>query len=309
MLPKIPYWRNQVLTVLCLVIVSICSAQDSSTIDYKLRKQIVVGGNVAAYSGTMIGLYSLWYKDYPFEKFHFFNDNKQWLQMDKVGHSFSCYYEGVAGIEMMKWAGYSKKQYSIIGGSFGFLIQTGIEVLDGFSTGWGASHGDIAANTVGSGLAISQSLLWDEQRIWMKYSYSASQYPQHRPNALGSNLPERMLKDYNAQTYWLSANVKSFMKKDSKWPAWLNVAAGYGADGMVGGTDNTFISDDIEYDYTSIFKRSRQFYLSPDIDLTRIKTKRKGARALLVVANCIKFPMPALEYHTNEGIRAHWIHF
>jgi uncharacterized protein YfiM (DUF2279 family) len=284
-------------------------AQDSTQVNYKLRKQIVVGGNAIAYTSLMTGLYALWYKDYPLEKFHFFNDNKEWQQMDKVGHSFSCYYEGVAGIEMMKWAGYSKKQYSLIGGSYGFLIQTGVEVLDGFSAGWGASMGDVAANTFGAGLAIGQSLAWDEQRIWMKYSYSASPYAQLRPNVLGSNLAERMLKDYNGQTYWLSANINSFLKEDSKWPKWLNIAAGYGADGMVGGHDNTFIRDDIQYDYTNIFARKRQFYLSPDIDLTRIKTKRKGIRTLLIMANCIKFPMPALEYHTGDGMKAHWLHF
>jgi len=303
------YWLKKFLLIL-LCGTSYCSvAQDTAAINYKLRKQVVIGGNAVAYSGTMVGLYALWYKDYPLQKFHFFNDNKQWLQMDKVGHSFSCYYEGVAGIEMMKWAGYNKKQYSLIGGSYGFLIQTGVEVLDGFSAGWGASMGDVAANTFGTGLAIGQSLAWDEQRIWMKYSYSASRYPQIRPNALGTNLPERMLKDYNAQTYWLSANVNSFLKEDTKWPDWLNVAVGYGADGMVGGVDNIFTSEGIDYDYTQSIIRSRQFYISPDIDLSKIKTDKKVLRTLLIMANCIKFPMPALEYHTNDGVKAHWIHF
>lgn len=285
------------------------AAQDSTTTNYKLRRQIVVGGNAVAYTSLMTGLYFLWYKDYPMQHFHFFNDNAQWNQMDKVGHGFSCYYEGVAGIEMMKWAGYSQKQYSLIGGSYGFLIQTGVEVLDGFSTEWGASMGDVAANTLGTALAISQSLTWDEQRIWMKYSYSASPYAPYRPNVLGTGLAERMLKDYNGQTYWLSANVHSFLKDDNRWPKWLNMAAGYGADGMVGGRDNSFISDGVNYDYNDVFTRSRQFYLSPDIDLTQLKTKRKVVRTLLVMANCIKFPMPTLEYHTNKGVKAHWIHF
>lgn len=306
MLPKLPFLRK--IVVIALFLCSLCvQAQDST--NYPLRKKIVVGGNAIAYTSLMTGLYALWYKDFPLEKFHFFNDNKEWQQMDKVGHAYSCYYEGVAGIEMMKWAGYNKKQYSWIGGSYGFLIQTGVEVFDGFSSRWGASPGDMAANTFGAGLAISQSLAWDEQRIWMKYSYSASPYAQIRPNLLGSNLPERMLKDYNGQTYWLSANVNSFLKEDTKWPKWLNVAVGYGADGMVGGSDNTFTSNGIDYNYNDVFARSRQFYLSPDIDLTKIKTKRKAIRTLLIMANSIKIPMPTLEYHTNEGLKGHWLHF
>ncbi len=309
MLLKQPYWHKTIL-VCALWSIAICSsAQDTTATNYHLRKQIVVGGNAVAYTSLMTGLYSLWYKDFPFQKFQFFNDNAQWQQMDKVGHSFSCYYEGVAGIEMMKWAGYSKKQYSLIGGSYGFFIQTGVEVFDGFSAGWGASIGDVAANAFGAGLAISQSLAWDEQRIWMKYSYSASPYAQIRPNVLGSNLPERILKDYNGQTYWLSVNVNSFLKEDTRWPKWLNVAAGYGVDGIIGGRDNTFTREGVAYDYTKVYKRSRQFYLSPDIDLTKLKTKRKGIRTLLIIANSIKIPMPTLEYHSNEGMKAHWIHF
>lgn len=283
-------------------------AQDTSdSINYPLRKKLVVGGNALAYSATMVGLYQLWYKDYPLGKFHFFNDNKEWNQMDKVGHAFSCYYEGVVGIKMMEYAGFTHRQASIYGGAYGFFIQSGVEIFDGFSKGWGASVGDVAANTFGAGLAISQSLLWKEQRIWMKYGYTPSNYASLRPNVLGSNLPERMLKDYNAQTYWLSANVNSFTP-DSKWPNWLNLAIGYGADGMVGGHDNIFEREGILYDYSSI-KRSRQFYLSPDIDLTKIKTNKKFLRTLLIMANSLKVPLPTLEYHTEDGFKGHWIKF
>jgi hypothetical protein len=37
------------------------------------------------YPVTMFGLYQLWYKDYPMESFHFFDDSGEWLQMDKAG--------------------------------------------------------------------------------------------------------------------------------------------------------------------------------------------------------------------------------
>ncbi|MGB0851537.1 MAG: DUF2279 domain-containing protein [Bacteroidia bacterium] len=308
MLLKRPYCRSSVLIVVLLLGFN-CLGQDSlSLANLPLRKKIVIGGNTVAYAGTMTGLYKLWYSNYPLGKFHFFNDNQEWLQMDKVGHAYSCYNEGMAGIEMMKWAGYNQKQYSWIGGSYGFLIQTSVEVLDGFSEGWGASMGDVVANTVGSGLAISQSLLWDEQRIAMKYSYMHSPYAKYRPNVLGGNLPERMLKDYNGQTYWLSANLKDFAP-DSKFPRWLNIAVGYGADGMVGGHDNTFESEGISYDYTDTYQRSRQFYLSPDIDLSKIRTKSKLLRTVLIMANALKVPMPTLEYHQNEGFKGHLLMF
>ena len=78
---------------------------------------------------------------------------------------------------------------------------------------------------------------------------------------------------------------------------------------MVGGHDNTYTIDGVYYDKTAVYTRARQFYLSPDIDLTRIPVHKKGLRTALIMLNCLKFPMPALEYHTNEGMKAHWIHY
>jgi uncharacterized protein YfiM (DUF2279 family) len=304
MQPRKQYWLR---SLIFLVIFSYGSAFGSDSLQLDIRKKIVVGGNIAAYSGLMSGLYFLWYSDYPMSKFHLLNDNKEWLQMDKAGHSFSCYYEGVAGIKMMKWAGYTKKQSAFIGGSYGFFIQTGVEALDGFSDGWGASWGDMTANAFGAGLAISQDLLWEEQRVSLKFSYSPSPYAKFRPNTLGANFPQRLLKDYNAQTYWLSGNIKAFAP-DCKIPDWLNIAVGYGADGMYGGFGNTFTSNGIDYDFTST-PRSRQFYIAPDIDLTKIKTHNKLVKTGLIILNGIKFPLPTLEYHTTEGFKAHLIQF
>jgi hypothetical protein len=265
-----------------------------TTINYSKRKNIVGYGNAIAYTGAMTGLYSLWYKDYPLGSFHFFNDNKQWLQMDKVGHAYSCYAEGWVGVKMMKWAGYSRKQSIFIGGSYGFLLQTSVEIFDGFSENWGASSGDIAANALGTGMVIGQEWFWDEQRIQFKFSYFPTKYPDLRPNILGEG-PTRILKDYNGQTYWLSVNLKSFMSEESKMPPWLNIAVGYGADGLLGGDDNIFESNGMIFDYSSV-DRKRQFYISPDIDFTKIKTKNKFLRGLFVVMNGFKMPMPALQF-------------
>jgi hypothetical protein len=65
--------------------------------------------------------------------------------------------------------------------------------------------------------------------------------PDLRPNVLGENFLQQTLKDYNGQTYWLSINVASFLSDDTRFPKWLNVAVGYGADGLIGGTENKFL--------------------------------------------------------------------
>jgi hypothetical protein len=188
-----------------------------------------------------------------------------------------------------------------------------IEVLDGFSAEWGWSWSDIGANVFGSGLFLSQELAWGEQRIQYKFSFHRKSYDEpmlnQRSNKLfGNSWYERMLKDYNGQTYWLSANLKSFFPK-SKLPAWLNISVGYGADGMFGGFENLAKDKDgnITFDRRDI-QRYRQWYLAPDIDFTKIKTNKKWLRTAFHFLNAFKFPAPALEL-SNGKLKAHAIYF
>lgn len=224
------------------------------------------------------------------------------MQIDKAGHAFSSYYLGLAGIEAAKWAGVQEKhvwKWAL----FGSIFQTPIEIWDGFSAGWGASAGDIAANTFGTLLSAGQEALWHEQKLILKYAYSGSSYAAIRPGTLGSTLSERLLKDYNAQTYWLC-----FRPVKSEAVKWLGLAAGYGAQGMLGGHDNLWTNNTgqvFDYRHTT---RYRQYYLGFDYNLTRIKTSSKTLKRLLFVLNCIKLPSPALEFSQNR-IKGHWLLF
>jgi hypothetical protein len=118
----------------------------------------------------------------------------------------------------------------------------------------------------------------------------------------------RLLKDYNAQTYWLSFNLKSFLPARNI-PKWLNVSIGYGAEGMFGGYENLSYDKDgnVDFDRRDI-KRYRQLYLSPDIDLTKINTKSKALKTVFEVFNVLKFPAPALEL-SNGSLKVKAIAF
>jgi hypothetical protein len=191
----------------------------------------------------------------------------------------------------------------IYGAATGFVFLSAIEILDGYSAEWGASAGDIAANAGGTALFVSQELLWNEQRIIPKYSFHATPYASARPNTLGSSYSEQMLKDYNGQTYWLSANVNSFLPK-SKLPKWINVAVGYGAEGMITGDDDlvntVFLPED---------RRVRQFYFSLDADLTKIETKSKLLKTVFSIVNFIKVPSPTFEVNNEGKVRFHVLYF
>jgi Predicted periplasmic lipoprotein (DUF2279) len=290
---------------------------DSSTVldkaTIRKRSWLIGGANVALYGGMMIGLYNAWYSNYPQGKLHSFDDSGEWLQVDKIGHAYSAYWDGRGSMELWKWTGVSKKNYVWIGGLTGFSYQTVIEVLDGFSEEWGWSWSDMAANTAGTALLIGQELGWNEQRISLKFSITQRDYGatdlNNRANKLfGKTILERLVKDYNAQTYWLSANIKSFFPK-SKLPSWLNVAVGYGADGMFGGYENYAVDKNgvVEFDRRDL-PRFRQWYLSPDIDFSRIKTKSRWIRRLLFCLNALKMPAPALEF-SNGSFKMNWFHF
>jgi uncharacterized protein YfiM (DUF2279 family) len=287
---------------------------DTLSIKQKKNRQWLIGGlNVAGYGGSLLIFNSAWYKDYPKTSFHSFDDSKEWLQIDKAGHAWGAYNGARGSAAMWRWAGISQKKAALIGGisSMGYL--TVIEFLDAHSAKWGWSWSDMGANVLGSGLFMAQELGWKEQRIQYKFSFHTNRYgdPQLEQRAdqlYGKPWYERILKDYNAQTYWFSANLKSFFKQ-SKLPPWLNVAVGYGADGMFGGFDNVWL-DQLGNEVTRYdIKRTRQFYLSPDIDFTKIPTKSRFLRTTFAVLNSFKFPAPALMINSKGKFKAYAIYF
>ena len=280
----------------------------------KNRTWLVTGINVVGYGGSLILLNSAWYKNYPHTSFHTFNDSKEWLQADKVGHAWTAYNTGRVSAGMWQWAGLSEKRSALIGGLSGAGYLTVIELLDGFSSKWGSSWSDMAANIFGSGFFISQELLWEEQRIQYKFSFHHKDYGdpvlnKRADDLFGKTWYERMLKDYNAQTYWLSVNLKSFFSQ-TNLPRWLNVSDGYGADGMLGGFENKWIDGDPGFpiDRTDI-PRKRQFYLAPDIDFTKIKTNKKWLRTIFFCLNAFKCPAPSLMIDSKGKFKAYALYF
>jgi len=274
----------------------------ADSLDTARRNTVIITEAVIA-AGSLAALSQMWYDDYEKSDFHFINDNAQWLQMDKAGHVYSSYHLGRFGYDALAWSGVGERDRLIYGSTLGFVFLSGIEVLDGFSSEWGASVGDIGANAAGTALFVSQQLLWKEQRIIPKFSFHTTPYASARPEVLGDTPSEQLFKDYNGQTYWLSGNVHSFFK-GSKVPKWLNLAIGYGAEGMITGEDrlvNTVFLPEKE--------RFRQFYLSIDVDLSRIETKSHLLKTVFSIFNTVKIPAPALEINTKGITKFYAVYF
>lgn len=273
----------------------------SDTLNSKRRNAVVISEASLA-SLSLIGLNQLWYADFPRSKFQTINDSDEWLQMDKFGHVLSSYHLSRVGAEVLNWSGVRKKDQLVYGSLLGLGFLTTVEVFDGFSKEWGFSWSDMLANTAGTGLYVGQELLWNEQRITLKYSFHRTKYAKMNPDKLGSGFLEELLKDYNGQTIWLSANINAF-SKTSKLPKWLNIAFGYGADGMLTGrqtaNDQLFLNQD----------RYRQFYLSLDVDFTRIETKSHVLKTIFSLINVLKIPSPTLEYSAKNKLTFHLLYY
>lgn len=275
---------------------------DSITSEINDRRLLVLGSTfIVGYSALLVTLNKAWYQNKERTDFHFFNDNHEWKQMDKAGHFWGAFHESRAGIDMLRWAGVPDKKAIIYGGLLGVVLQTPIEIFDGYQADYGASVSDLVANTVGSAAVVAQELAWREVRIMPKYSFHTTRYASVRPNLLGSSLGEQALKDYNGQTYWLSVNIGDFLNKESKYPKWLSMAVGYGAEEIVYNHEPTNLAKG--------FQAHRQFYLSPDLNLLHFKGKNKVLNTALYVLSIVKVPAPALEFNTKKGFKMHAIYF
>jgi hypothetical protein len=257
------------------------------------RTSLVIGG---VFTGTLIALDRAWYADFERGPLRGFNDGDEWLQMDKAGHVFSAYTLSSWAHGAFRRCAPGERWPLWVGGSAGLLFLSTVEMLDGTSAAWGFSWWDMAANATGTGFYIGQELLWREQRIRLKLSAMPTSFAAQRPDLLGEGLAERFLKDYNGQTIWMSANLRAF-HPGWRIPRWLNLAVGYGAEGMI--TAGPLPGDG----------RYRQFYLSPDVDLTRLPVRKPWLRSLLAVLNSIKLPAPALEVTGSGRVKGHWLHF
>ncbi len=250
--------------------------------------QIVESGLLAA---SEVGLSLFWYEE--FERFSFQNDNQDWLQMDKAGHFMSSYQVAKANWALCELSGLSEKKakrWSIISTT---AFYTGIEILDGFAKDYGFSWGDFLANEAGIALILLPNE-W-QQRFSFRYSYVPTQFPSYRPEIFGSGALEQAFKDYNGQSYWLSL----WQKPRDKWYHFIGISLGYGADGMLGGSDNP--DRNAEGDILPKFDRTRTYALALDFDLQGLAVGRPKWQKVLRLLDFIKIPLPGVRL--AKGLR------
>ncbi len=274
----------KIIRVIFLIMISNTWLLSQDTFRKNRLKPLVITSS-AVYAASLVALNELWYADFERQSFRFFNDNKEWKQVDKIGHFYSAFHLSAAAYHGLNWAGVEDKKSVVWAGIVSAIVLSPIEIFDGFSAQYGASYGDLIANSAGGLFFISQKLFWNEIRIHPKFSFNRSGYASQRPEILGESLSQELLKDYNAQTYWLSLDLYRFNKS---FPKWLNIGLGYGAKGMV------FAND--QQNENGGYNPERQFYLGLDFNLSDYKSNSKVLNTLIYFINLVRIPAPTLEY-------------
>ncbi len=315
---------KRLIGIFAMIFSSLLYSQDSIKLKFlepspsfnDKRFWTVSGIGTGIFAGTIVGLNEIWYAQYPRSSFQLFNDWGEWKGMDKLGHTMTAYGEARYLYGGARWCGLSDRRatWTAVGVASG--LQLSLEMLDAYSSEWGFSLPDVAFNTLGVSVFLAQQLYWQEQRILLKWGNFPVNYPadifvtstdgsqqssvrDRARNLYGSNYVVGYFKDYNAASSWVSLNLKSFMP-DSKFPPWLNVAVGYGAQNMLGGYRNEWTNDNGQVFNipAGVYPRYQQYFLSLDIDMTRLRVRNRYLRTLLYVLNSVKVPLPGIEYNS-----------
>jgi len=288
----------------------------------RARLHTLIATSSMGYIGATVAFNALWYSDYPQVKFHLKDDWILWEQMDKYGHAYSGYQLARAGFHTFRWSGVPPGKSTLIGAGAATALLTTMEIMDGFSEGWGFSLYDIGFNTLGSALFCSQQWAWQEQRIGLKLSASRPKYStepiatgdpffsgsqKYAADGLyGKHIWEYIFKDYNAMTVWVNVSPMAMLaprRKQTFWHA-LCLSFGLGAENVYGALYNNY-TDPYGRVVSINLPRYQQFYLSVDLDLDKIPTKNPLLKSLLRAINLFRIPAPALEWNTQGAFRFH----
>lgn len=216
--------------------------------------------------------------------------------LDKVAHLMGGAFVSEAYYHAFRWAGVPARKAEWLAFGSAAFVELGIELKDAYSPTYGFSWRDVAAGTLGGLWPMAQ-----RQSAFLRDAQWKVSYWQQTPKyfkARGIPVQRFSIDDYINQTYWFSFSPKHFGGQHWKqaWPGWLQFSIGMG----------------LEADTWNLNKDGlggrHEWYISPDIDLTKLIRPRTAAgKVALYMLKCIKFPAPALQI--GPKLRWYWFYF
>lgn len=217
----------------------------------------MAGVYVVLYGTVMAWVFHAWYAGESATPFHWIDDWEEWQQLDKMGHAFSTFHLARLVHRYLWEEGFESRWSATMGSITAWLLISPIELLDGFMATYGASWGDLLANSLGCLLFWVQIVYWQRLVFMPKFSFWLSPYGNLRPNVLGHGPLNQFFKDYNGQTYYYTVPLKQLVP----WPfipEWLGVSIGFGGDAMIYGRPSHALAH-------GVGPGSRQVYLALSI--------------------------------------------
>ncbi len=212
------------------------------------KKSLLWYGGLTLAAGIGVHIYqsNAWWRNQN-SHFHFENDNKYALQIDKYGHYYGAYLLGHVFSSTLEASNVDLEKSYLYGSLMSFLFQMYVEIEDGFGPNWGFSPGDALADLLGSTYFLSQYYFPIMHNFQPRLSY----WPTEK--VLSGKTNAIIIDDYEGQTFWMSIRMKNLLPSElSKyWPTFLMLSVGTDArnlDGHGGGEREYFISFDIDYD-------------------------------------------------------------
>ena len=213
----------------------------------KLSSRRLIASSAAMITVNWIAYHRLndaWWSE-PRTGFHFYRgyhrtrgyfdlapSDSYFYHLDKAGHFFSATFMTESLLTLYNWVGFSESRSRTIAAALTSVLLLEIEIYDGFFQEWGFSVGDFAANELGVAWALAQQKSSTLRSIRFKGSY----------DPLAELEDDSWLKNYGAMTFWVTFPIKQWL---SPWPAWLDVAIGYGSDRLRHGDLEAYLSLDL----------------------------------------------------------------
>ncbi len=245
-----------------------------------------VGGvALSSYAAAYVFVFAKGWWDNDSSHFHFENDFKYALNLDKFGHFAAGVILGESFYEGYRWAGLSEFKSYLFAGLSAMATHIAIDVKDGYSPAWGFSIFDVLSGTLGGFWPMAERYVPVFKYVDLKWSYwinSTYFYDKttHRGEAVFTD-------DYVNQTFWASFKPYRLLPASVRkyYPSWLAFAAGLSIDEKA----MDFHAPDKE--------RHREVYLALDYDLEAFRPQSRMARTFIKYLNYFKLPAPAIQVY------------
>lgn len=244
---------------------------------HPVRLSLIGGGMFTAWLGLHIYYSHTWWKN-RVHYFKFAEDPFYARNVDKMSHVYTANLIAEGTGVLYEWSGVNPMSAILYGSLTAMAYETYIEIYDGLSPIWGFDWGDVASNFVGALYPVAQRYVPFLNNINFKWSFNPNWVLRKVQNQFD------LLDDYTSMIFWISVNPKGLLpeKIAEHYPGFLAFALGVSLKGAShqGSTLNAY----------------REWYLSFDVDITRLPGKSEFMKKLKKILNFYHLPMPTVKF-------------